>query len=222
MIEVDNISLELKGKKILENISLKLEDGSITGLVGNNGCGKTMLMKCICGFVRVDKGKIKSDGKIIRKDIDYLKNAGVIIENPGFIDHYSGMRNLILLAGIKGKADREKLSEAMRLCGLDPELKLPVKKYSLGMRQRLGITQAIMEDQHNLILDEPMNGLDKNGVGDIRKLLLDLKNKGKLILLASHNPADIDALCDVVYEMDNGKIQGCRNRCEIDDSFDGI
>ena len=163
-----------------------------------------MLMKCICGFVLPTKGTVLSNGKKIGKDMDYLQDAGVIIENPGFISYYSGLKNLKLLAGLTGKKDTAHLRSVMELCGLDPGLRLPVRKYSLGMRQRLGIAQAIMEDQNCLILDEPMNGLDKRGVEDVRKLLLQLKEQGKLILIASHNKADIDILCDEVYEMESG------------------
>ena len=176
MIEVQNVTLQIKGKTILSDANLTMEEGRIYGLVGNNGSGKTMLMKCICGFVLPTKGAVLSNGKKIGKDMDYLQDAGVIIETPGFIS-------------------------------LDPGLRLPVRKYSLGMRQRLGIAQAIMEDQKYLILDEPMNGLDKQGVEDVRKLLLQLKEQGKLILIASHNKADIDILCDEVYEMESGTMK---------------
>lgn len=206
MIEVGNLSLQIKDKKILSKINLRLEDGNIYGLSGNNGCGKTMLMKCICGFVKPTERTVTADHKIIGKDTDYLKDAGIIIENPGFVPYYTGLKNLKLLAGIRGKADVGHLESVMRRCGLDPKLKLSVKKYSLGMRQRLGIAQAVMEDQQYLILDEPMNGLDKHGVSDIRELLLEMRKQGKLIILASHNKADIDILCDKVYEMDDGSI----------------
>ncbi len=206
MIEVCNLSLQIKDKKILSRINLKLEDGKIYGLSGNNGCGKTMLMKCICGFIRPTEGMVAADQKVIGKDMDYLKNAGIIIENPGFVSYYTGLKNLKLLTGIHHKADVGHLEAVMRRCGLDPKLKLPVKKYSLGMRQRLGIAQAVMEDQQYLILDEPMNGLDKFGVEDIRELLLELREQGKLIILASHNKADIDLLCDRVYEIDSGEL----------------
>lgn len=191
MIEVQNVTLQIKGKTILSDANLTMEEGRIYGLVGNNGSGKTMLMKCICGFVLPTKGAVLSNGKKIGKDMDYLQDAGVIIETPGFISYYSGLKNLKLLAGLNGKKDTAHLSRVMELCGLDPGLRLPVRKYSLGMRQRLGIAQAIMEDQKYLILDEPMNGLDKQGVEDVRKLLLQLKEQGKLILIASHNKADI-------------------------------
>lgn len=206
MIQIQDVSLTLKKRKILSEITLSLQEGKIYGLVGNNGCGKTMLMRCICGFVKPTSGSVTVDGKVIGKDTDYLRGAGIILETPGFISHYSGFRNLKLLAGITAKADKTKIKDSMRLCGLDPDLKLPVRKYSLGMRQRLAIAQAIMEDQRILILDEPMNGLDKNAVADVRKLLLQLRGEGRLILLTSHNMTDIELLCDEVYEMDDGRL----------------
>lgn len=139
--------------------------------------------------------------------MDYLPNAGIIIETPGFIPYYSGLQNLRLLAGIRRKVTDDQIRKALKITGLDPDSRLPVRKYSLGMRQRLGIAQAIMEQPDILILDEPMNGLDKHGVADIRELLMALKKQGKLILLASHNPADIELLCDEVYEMELGNIR---------------
>ena len=208
MIEVRNLSLTLGRKEILKQISLKLEDGHIYGLVGNNGCGKTMLMRCICGFIRPTCGEVLVDGKQVGVDVDYLPDAGVILETPGFIPYYSGCRNLKALADIRGLAGREEIRDTLTLVGLDPDLKLPVRKYSLGMRQRLGIAQAIMEQQKTLILDEPMNGLDKHGVQDVRELLLKLKGEGRLILLASHNSEDIRILCDEIYEMEMGAL--CR------------
>ena len=208
MIEVRNLSLTLGKKEILKQISLKLEDGHIYGLVGNNGCGKTMLMRCICGFIRPTCGEVLVDGKQVGVDVDYLPDAGVILETPGFIPYYSGCRNLKALADIRGLAGREEIRDTLTLVGLDPDLKLPVRKYSLGMRQRLGIAQAIMEQQKTLILDEPMNGLDKHGVQDVRELLLKLKGEGRLILLASHNSEDIRILCDEIYEMEMGAL--CR------------
>ncbi len=206
MIAVNNISLTLNRKQILRDISLQMENGKIYGLTGNNGCGKTMLMKCICGFVKPTSGEIFSGGKQIGKDTDYLPDAGIIIETPGFIPYYSGFRNLKVLADIRNQISRDEIRVAMEQTGLDPNLKLPVKKYSLGMRQRLGLAQAIMEGSSVLILDEPMNGLDQQGVEEIRKLLLSLKEKGKLLLIASHNAEDIRVLCDEVYPMDRGVI----------------
>ena len=135
-----------------------------------------------------------------------LRHAGIIIETPRFIDYYSGMKNLKVLCGLSGKPDVAKLKETLSMCGLDPELRISVRKYSLGMRQRLALAQAIMEDQKVLILDEPFNGLDKHGIAEMRTLLLQLKEKGHLIILSSHNAEDVKLLCDHVIEMENGVI----------------
>ena len=196
---------------VLNNVSLTLEDGKIYGFVGQNGCGKTVLFKSICGFIYLDRGTITVDGKVIGKDIDIIKDAGIIIESPGFLPNYSAFKNLKFLTMIKDNIGDEQIKSTLISVGLDPESKKVVGKFSLGMRQRLGIAQAIMENPHILILDEPMNGLDKRGVEDIRKILMDLKKKGKLILLASHNPLDIDILCDCVYELDAGTIVNQRS-----------
>ena len=166
-----------------------------------------MLMKCICGFVHPTEGKIEADGKVIGKDVDYLPDVGIILETPGFIGYYSGLQNLKVLAGINHKIGQEQIRDAMRRVGLDSDLKLAVKKYSLGMRQRLGLAQAIMENPSVLILDEPMNGLDRKGVEEVRRILLDLKALDKLLLIASHSAEDIKILCDKVFEMDSGKIE---------------
>ena len=204
MINVENICLTLKNRDILTSVNLTMEPGNIYGLVGNNGSGKTMLMKVICGLVKPTSGTVTCDGIIIGKDRDYLPDAGIIIETPGFISYYSGFKNLRFLAGIRGKIGNEEIRKAMEDVGLDPDLRLPVRKYSLGMRQRLGIAQAIMENPRYLVFDEPMNGLDKNGIAEARKLLLDRKAAGATIILSSHNREDIDILCDHVYEMEQG------------------
>ena len=206
VIDVKNISLTIKKQKILENVSLSCEEGRLYGLVGRNGSGKTMLMKCICGFIRPDEGEIDVLGKRIGKDCDFAPDTGIIIETPGFIGHYSGFKNLKLLAAIKKKIDDDRIREIMEFVGLDPAMKKSVRKYSLGMRQRLGLAQAIMEDPKVLILDEPMNGLDKEGVEDMRKYLLKLREEGKTILIASHSSKDIAVLCDRTYEMEKGII----------------
>ena len=206
MIEITELNLTLTKTEILKNINLTFDKGKIHGLIGRNGSGKTMLMKCICGFVKPTSGEIKVNGEIVGKDCDFPKNMGIIIETPGFIPYYSGYKNLKLLADLNKKADKEKIKETMKKVGLDPDLKRHVRKYSLGMRQRLGLAQAIMEDPEILILDEPFNGLDKDGVNDMRTYLLDLKEQGKTILIASHNSEDISVLCDTVQEMDKGEI----------------
>lgn len=210
MIEIDNIGLEIKNKMLLSNIKLKLEEGTIHGLVGNNGSGKTILMKCICGFMRPTEGQILVDDKRIGVDIDYPESMGIIIESPEFVPYMSGIDNLKHLAALNGKIGKDEIVKTMTECGLQPDLKLAVKRYSLGMRQRLGIAQAIMENPKYLILDEPMNGLDKHGVEEMRKLFKKLKDEGKTIILASHNKDDIDVLCDHVYEMEQGKITKLR------------
>lgn len=204
IIEVKDLSLILGRTEILKNISVSLDQGQIHGLIGRNGSGKTMLMKCICGFVRPTSGTVIVDGRRIGKDCDFPKNVGLIIETPGFIPYYSGYRNLKLLAGLNNKISKEDIRNAMKLVGLDPFLKRPVRKYSLGMRQRLGLAQAVMEDPDLLILDEPMNGLDKEGVQEMRKYLLQLKAQGKTIVIASHSSEDIALLCDTVHEIDKG------------------
>ena len=210
MIEVKNVGLILQKNEILKDISVHFERGKIHGLIGRNGSGKTMLMKCICGFVKPTAGEILVDGKRIGKDCDFPQNAGIIIETPGVIPYYSGYKNLKLLADLRGKISREDIRKTMEKVGLNPDLKRHVRKYSLGMRQRLGLAQAIMENPDLLVLDEPMNGLDKDGVSDMREYLLDLKSQGKTILIASHSAEDIDILCDTVCEMDKGRLTKIR------------
>ena len=204
MIEIEGLQLTIKKTEILKGISVTFEKGKIHGLIGRNGSGKTMLMKCICGFVRPTAGTVTVAGKRIGKDCDFPESVGIIIETPGFIPYYSGYRNLKLLADLNRRIGKEEIRTAMQKVGLDPDLKRHVRKYSLGMRQRLGLAQAIMENPDLLILDEPMNGLDKEGVADMRQYLLDLKAQGKTVLIASHSAEDIAVLCDSVCEMDKG------------------
>ncbi len=204
IIEINGVSLTLRKTQILKDINKTFEKGKIHGLIGRNGSGKTMLMKCICGFIKPTEGEITVFGKKIGKDCDFPDSVGIIIETPGFIPYYSGYKNLKLLADLNRKITGEQVKNAMNQVGLAPELKRHVKKYSLGMRQRLGLAQAIMENPDLLILDEPMNGLDKDGVSDMRQYLLSLKEQGKTILIASHSAEDIEILCDTVCEMDKG------------------
>ena len=203
-IKVENVSKDFAQERVLRSVTRKFESGLIHGIVGNNDSGKTVLMKCICGFLVPTEGKITVNGQIVGKDVDFPGNMGLIIETPGFLPNVSGVKNLEILASLNKKIGLSEIAEAIRTVGLDPKLNKPVGKYSLGMRQRLGIAQAIMEDPKLLILDEPLNGLDKHGVAEMRALIKSLKAKGKTILLASHNQADIDELCDTVCEMDAG------------------
>ena len=203
-IEVQNVVKRFRDQVVLKNVSISFEKGQIHGIVGRNGSGKTVLFKCICGLMHPEEGVIFVNGKRVGRDVDMPEDIGAIIEAPGFLPNYSGYKNLRFLANIRRKIGKEEILNVLKTVGLDPESRKHVGKYSLGMRQRLGIAQAIMEDPEILILDEPMNGLDNAGVQDIRALLLELKAQGKTILLASHNHEDIAALCDPVHEMDGG------------------
>ena len=206
-IEVQNVVKRFRDQVVLKNLSISFEKGQIHGIVGRNGSGKTVLFKCICGLMHPEEGVIRVNGKRVGRDVDMPEDIGAIIEAPGFLPNYSGYKNLRFLANIRRKIGKEEILNVLKTVGLDPESRKHVGKYSLGMRQRLGIAQAIMEDPEILILDEPMNGLDNAGVQDIRALLLELKAQGKTILLASHNHEDIAALCDTVHEMDGGVLE---------------
>ena len=214
MLEIENLTKTFGTQTVISDISMTLVSGKIYGLVGRNGSGKTMLMKMILGFVSPSSGSIKIEGKVLGKDISMPDRIGAIIENPGFLPEYSGFKNLKFLAMIHHKISNEEIRDAMRIVGLDPDSKKHVGKYSLGMRQRLGIAQALMEDPSLLILDEPFNGLDKHGVSQMHELILAQKKKGKTILLSSHSQKDIDVLCDVVCEMDGGVMHCIRDRIE--------
>ncbi len=204
VIEVKNVSKSFKGIPVLNDINITCRNGKIYGIIGYNGSGKTVLFKCICGFLHVDSGEKSVNGRVMGKEMDMLEHAGIIIEEPGYIRNLSGYRNLEYLYRITHKKDPAVIHSIMLKVGLDPQSRKKVCHYSLGMRQRLAIAQATMEDQAILILDEPMNGLDKEGVAEMRKFFLEQKEMGKLILLASHNKDDIELLCDEVYEMNHG------------------
>ncbi len=206
IIKVDKVIKKFGSDIALSNVSMEFERGKIYGIVGRNGSGKTVLFKTMVGFLKPSSGRVIVDGKEIGRDTDFADNIGIVIETPGFLSSYSGYKNLEYLAGIKNIIGKKEIKESMERVGLDPDSKKKVGKYSLGMRQRLGIAQAIMENPDILILDEPMNGLDNQGVEDVREILLNLKDEGKCIILASHNKEDIEVLCDEVYRMDHGKL----------------
>lgn len=205
-IEIRGAGLTLGKYEILKDINLQLAPGKIYGIVGRNGSGKSMLFKCICGFIRLSTGEIYVDGKQIGKDIDFPAETGILIESPGFMPYYSGYKNLKILANLNKTISKDDIKNAIRFVGLDPADKRHVRKYSLGMKQRLGIAQALMEHPKLYILDEPMNGLDNEGVAEMRTLFGKLRDEGSTILLTSHNFEDIQLLCDQVYEMEHGKI----------------
>lgn len=207
IIEIKNVTKKYKTATVLKDVTVSFERGKIHGLIGRNGSGKTMLMKCICGFVPVTSGEIIVNGKKIGKDIDVPESLGAIIETPGFLYNYSGYNNLRFLASINKKIGKKEICEAIKMVGLNPESRKHVGKYSLGMKQRLGLAQALMENPDILLLDEPMNGLDKHGVAEMRELFKKLTNEGKTIIMANHSAEDIDMLCDTVSEMDLGVLE---------------
>ncbi len=206
-IVVDHVSKILGPQLVLNDVSIECGEKCIVGITGRNGSGKSVLFKCICGLILQDIGTVTIKGQ---SNTDYIRSGnglGAIIEEPAFLDRYSGRKNLELLYSVRNRKDREHINMILEKVGLDAEAKKRVGKYSMGMKQRLAIAQAIMEDQEVLLLDEPMNGLDNAGVEDMRKLFLELREEGKTILLASHNKEDISCLCDCVYEMDAGTIK---------------
>ena len=207
-IIAENIVKTIKKRTILDNICLNLESGNIYGLVGRNGCGKTMLLRALSGLMHIDSGRITIDGKVLHKDINVPPSIGLIIENAGLYNEFSGFKNLKLLADINKKISDTEITKAISDVGLDPNDKRPVRKYSLGMKQRLIIAQAIMESPDIIMLDEPTNALDERGVKLIRDIILREKERGALVLIASHNKEDIEILADRVYYMDGGKIVG--------------
>ena len=201
-ISVSHVYKSFGKETVLHDVSLTVGRGEIAGLVGNNGSGKTVLMKCICGFLHPERGEITVCGRRIGRDCDFPQSLGLIIETPGFLPSMSGYRNLRTLAALRGLIGKAEILDTLRRVGLYDARHKSVSKYSLGMRQRLGLAQAIMENPDVLILDEPFNALDAKAVGEMRALLLDLKSQGKTILLASHNAEDIRTLCDHVHEME--------------------
>ena len=207
MLEIENLTKTFGTQTVISDISMTLVSGKIYGLVGRNGSGKTMLMKMILGFVSPSSGSIKIEGKVLGKDISMPDRIGAIIENPGFLPEYSGFKNLKFLAMIHHKISNEEIRDAMRIVGLDPDSKKHVGKYSLGMRQRLGIAQAIMEDPDIIILDEPINALDDSGTEQVRQILMKHKQRGALIIIACHDADELEFLSDEIIEIAEGKIQ---------------
>lgn len=202
----DKIWKRIRGKVILEDISLHMESGNIYGFVGRNGSGKTMLLRALSGLMSIDSGVITWDKKVLRQDFSVLPNLGIILENAGLYPNLTGMENLTYLANLTGKINQEEIRQSIYRVGLDPEDKRTYGKYSLGMKQRLAIAQAIMEHPDVIMLDEPTNGLDEYGVDEIRQVILEEKERGALILLASHNSEDIRILVDHLYRIDGGRI----------------
>ena len=206
-IIIENFSKTINNNKILDNVNLTFESGHVYGLVGRNGSGKTMLLRAICGLIFPDSGKVIIDGKQLHKDISFPESCGIIIENTDLLPNFSAFDNLKMLSEIKNTANDNMIKSAIKSVGLDPDSKKKVKTFSLGMKQRLSIAQALFEDPDILLLDEPTNALDEDGVNDVRRILLEQKKKNKLIIIASHNKEDISLLSDTVISVSNGRFQ---------------
>ena len=204
-IELKNVSKKIKGIDILDDVSLRMESGKIYGFRGKNGSGKTMLMRAIAGLIKVT-GTVDIDGKILGKDEMFPPSIGILIENPSFVAEYTGLKNLEMLACIKNKIEIEDIIHAMEQVGLDPDDKRTYKKYSLGMKQKLGIAAAFMEKPDIIILDEPINALDEVGAKQVHKILEEQKKRGALIIIACHDKEELEMLSDEIIEIYEGRI----------------
>lgn len=202
-IRIEHLYKKFGDVIVLSDINLKCEKGKTYGLIGRNGSGKTVLMKCICGLIAPTSGKIEIEGKILGEQVQRSDNLGILIETPGYLSGFNAYQNLKMLADIRRKISAKEIKQVMIKVGLDPEDKKNVEKFSLGMKQRLGLAQAIMEDPDIILLDEPMNGLDSQGVKDIRQMIRLLHDEGRTLILASHNMEDIHALCDEVFQIED-------------------
>ncbi|MFQ9014350.1 MAG: ABC transporter ATP-binding protein [Lacrimispora saccharolytica] len=206
VIQVENVSKIIKGNMVIDCVSAEFSSGKVYGLQGINGSGKTMLMRLISGLIYPTEGRIVIDGKILGKEIAFSESIGILIENPAFLDNYSGFANLKLLASIQNKIDDEQIYKTLERVGLEPDSRKKYKKYSLGMKQKLGIAGAVMEKPELLILDEPANALDKEGIERLKKIVQEEKERGVLIILSCHDSALLEAMADVIYSMENGRL----------------
>lgn len=206
VIQVENVSKIIKGNMVIDCVSAEFSSGKVYGLQGINGSGKTMLMRLISGLIYPTEGRIVIDGKILGKEIAFSESIGILIENPAFLDNYSGFANLKLLASIQNKIDDEQIYKTLERVGLEPDSRKKYKKYSLGMKQKLGIAGAVMEKPEFLILDEPANALDKEGIERLKKIVQEEKERGALIILSCHDSALLEAMADVIYSMENGRL----------------
>lgn len=203
-IKIDKLNKSIKGAVILNDISMTMTSGKIYGFKGKNGSGKTMLMRAICGLIIADSGTVSIDGRILHRDIQFPKSIGVLIENPSFLPQYTGTKNLKLLASLSSNISDEDIKKALQRVGLDPEDKRTFRKYSLGMKQKLGIANAIMGEPDIIILDEPINALDEESAHNIKKVLLEIRDRDKLIIIACHDKEELEFLSDIIYEIKDG------------------
>ncbi len=207
-IELKDVCKEIKNTAVLTDISLRMEGGKVYGFRGKNGCGKTMIMRVISGLIRPTSGEVIIDNRTMWKDMTFPESIGILLENPSFLDGYTGFDNLKILASIKGGTDDIQIKDAMKKTGLNPDDNRKYKKYSLGMKQKLGIAAAFMENPDIVILDEPLNALDKEGVDNVRAIINELKHGGKITIIACHDAEEMELLADTIFEMENGKIVG--------------
>ena len=205
-VKIENMTKIIKGKTILSNINLTLESGGVYGFYGHNGSGKSMLFRAIAGLIRPTEGTVTVFGKKIGEEVSFPESMGLVIESVGFWPYYTGFENLKTLASIQHKISDDEVKQAIRRVGLDPDDKRTYRKYSLGMKQRLGIAQAVMEKPDLLLLDEPTNALDEDGVAQIRKLIQEEQERGATVLIASHNKEDLALLCGKFYQMNDGEL----------------
>ena len=219
-IEVRNLTKRISGNLILDNINIKMTRGKIYGLKGKNGSGKTMLMRAICGLILPTEGEVIIDGQVLGKDISFPNSLGALIESPGFISNYSGFKNLKILSEIQDKIDDNKINEVLTMVGLDPKEKKKFKKYSLGMKQKLGIAAAIMEEPEIIILDEPTNALDESSVISLRKTLQKHRDAGALIIISCHDSEELEFLSDEIFFMENGRLKPYNKRQKEGDSYE--
>lgn len=208
VVRLEDYCKSFKSAEVLKNINLTLESGKVIGLKGKNGSGKTMLMRAISGLILPTSGKVYINDKELGRHISFPPSIGILIENPSFISNYTGFKNLKILASIQNRISDDEIRDAIRKVGLDPDDKRTFKKYSLGMKQRLGIAAAIMERPDIVILDEPINALDEAGAGLIKGLLDELKVNGSLIIIACHDTEELNYLSDEIYEIYDGEITG--------------
>lgn len=205
-IKIKNLSKKIKNNLVLDDINLELNKGKIYGFRGINGSGKTMLFRAICGLITPTKGQVIIDNKILHKDISFPDSIGILIENPGFLPNYTGKKNLKLLADIKGIIEDEQIDKIINLVGLDCNDRRKYKQYSLGMKQKLGIAQALMENPDLILLDEPTNALDEKSIKNILDIIVKEKEKGKTILISSHDKLSLEEVADEIINMENGRI----------------
>lgn len=198
----------LGSNRVIDNVSLTMESGKVYGLKGQNGSGKTMMMRAICGLILPTEGNVTIDDKIVGKDISFPESVGLLLENPAFINGYSGFKNLKMIASISKKIDDQQIAESMEKVGLNPKDKRPYRKYSLGMKQKLGVACAIMENPDLVILDEPLNALDEAGINCVENVIYEAKKRGALVIITCHDNEELHKMSDEIFIIEGGRIKG--------------